>query len=456
MARPADPVGGFREGSVMWGYAEALDWLYGRQALGIKLGLDKVRRLLAMLGDPQDSFVSVHVAGTNGKGSVCRMMAETLRRSGLRTGCTTSPHLVSFRERIDVDGTPISEQAVAFLLAALRPAVAILDREGQSPTFFEVVTALAFLYFREMEVQWAVVETGMGGRLDATNVLDPALTIITNVELDHKAQLGDTVGLIAYEKAGIMKPGIPCVTAAQGEALRVLMARSHEVGCPMSIVGRDYRVVPDPRHLVLLRPNGESVFAVGLAGAHQHENSAVVVAGVEALQRQGLAIPDRALRDALASTRHPGRLETFKVEAGELAPGATGQTTILVDGAHNPAAARALRSHLDATGWTGFHLVAGFCADKEWREALAQWVPLASSVTAVPVRNPRSLAPEALAQEVRAHGIPCGTASDVTAALNQAAARGAGRILVCGSLFLAGEARAVLTGAPVEEIRGRQ
>src|ERR1041385_1988032 len=175
-----------------WTYEEALAWLYGRQALGIKLGLEKVERLLRALGDPHLAYRTVHVAGTNGKGSVTRMRAKALQESGFRPGATTSPHLVSFTERIEVDGDPIAKDRVAAGLARVRDAVEPLDADGTPPTFFECVTALAFLHFKEAGVQWAVVETGMGGRLDATNVIQPRLTVITNIELDHEAHLGPT------------------------------------------------------------------------------------------------------------------------------------------------------------------------------------------------------------------------------------------------------------------------
>ncbi|HET6399138.1 MAG TPA: folylpolyglutamate synthase/dihydrofolate synthase family protein [Candidatus Thermoplasmatota archaeon] len=439
-------------------YEDALAWLYGRQRLGVQLGLEKVDRLLARLGDPQHAYNVVHVAGTNGKGSVTRMLAQALRNAGHRVGLTTSPHLVAFTERIETD-RPITRQEVADGLARIRPHVEALDAEGAHCTFFEVVTALAFVHFRDRGVEWAVVETGMGGRLDATNVVRPRLTIITNVDLDHQQALGGTVGEIAWEKSGIMKPGVPCVTAARGEALLVLKARSHELSVPMSIVGEDYRVVPDERlhRLILLRPNGESHYDVGLAGAHQLENAAVTLAAVEALRAQGVPVPERALRQALALTRHPGRLELFRVPV--TAAGDTGdgqEAEVLVDGAHNPAAARAVASHLRASGWSGIDLVCGFCRDKDWPEVLATWAPFVDRVWAVPIRNGRSLPPAHAVEAARALGLHAAERAGVAQALEAAVAAGADRILVAGSLFLAGEARAHLTGVGVEEIRGSQ
>ncbi|MFO1532372.1 MAG: folylpolyglutamate synthase/dihydrofolate synthase family protein [Thermoplasmatota archaeon] len=451
-------------GPPAWSYEESLAWLYGRQRLGIRLGLAKVERLLAAVGDPQRAFKAVHVAGTNGKGSVTRMLAEVLRRAGFRTGATTSPHLVAFTERIEVDGAEIARADVARLLAEVRPYVEALDTEGEAPTFFEVVTAVAFLHFRDAGAAWAVVETGMGGRLDATNVLAPALTIITNVDLDHQAHLGTTVAEIAWEKAGIMKPGVPCVTAARGDALVVLKAQSHALQVPMSIVGEDYQVVRTagsghlaPSGFGLLRPTGESHFEVSLAGAHQHENAALVVAAVEALRLQDVPIPAAALRDGLRSARHAGRLQSFEVPAGELAPGTGADpVTVLVDGAHNAAGAYALRNHLREIRWTGFDLVVGFCADKDWEEMLEQWAPTARHVWAVPVRNPRTLEPGHVVEAVQPLAVPAATMPDARSAIAAAVGSGARRIVVAGSLFLAGEAVAVLSGRSLEEIRGSQ
>jgi dihydrofolate synthase / folylpolyglutamate synthase len=447
----------------MWSYEEALAWLYERQRLGIKLGLEKVDRLLSSLGDPQRSFHSVHIAGTNGKGSVTRMLAEVLRRAGMRTGSTTSPHLVSFTERVQLDGQDIEPQEVARLLEVIRPHVEVLDATEQPPTFFEVVTAMAFLHFHDCAVQWAVVETGMGGRLDATNVLEPAVTIITNVDLDHQEHLGNTVGEIAYEKSGIMKRGVPCVTAARGEALLVLKAQSHALQVPMSIIGEDYVVVRRPRTgespqpMVLLRPTGESHFEVALAGAHQQENAALVVATVEALRSQGVPIPDAALADGLRFARNPGRLDSHHITANALAPELPAEDVhILVDGAHNPAGAYALRNHLGDTGWSGFDLVVGFNADKEWEEMLEQWAPSARRVWAVPLRNPRSLDPGHIVDAVQAMHVPAQAMPDARSALAAATRAGGRRILVAGSLYLAGEALAVLSGRSLEAIRGTQ
>lgn len=443
----------------MWSYGEALEWLYGRQALGIKLGLDKVHDLLARVGDPQRRFRSVHVAGTNGKGSVTRMLADVLRRSGHRVGAFTSPHLVHFTERVVVDGEEVPREEVARLLWDLRPVVEALDREERNPTFFEVNTALAFLHFAQRGVDWAVVETGMGGRLDATNVLAPELTVITNVERDHAEFLGEHVAGIAMEKGGIMKPGVPCVTGARDGALHVLKHISRERRCPMSVVGEDYQPVPDINGFRLVHPGGDAHYDLAMAGAHQIDNAALVVAAADALRSAGHRIPQSAVQQSLATVTVPGRMERFPVPAGRLVPDAPEPertVEVLIDGAHNEAGARALRFHLGRLDWSGFHLVAGFSRDKDWTGMLDQWMPLAAHVWATPLRSARSLDPAPVVEHCRRAGFPADAAGGAAEGLREAVRAGAHAVVVAGSLFLVGEVRALLTGQDVEEVRGSQ
>lgn len=427
-------------------HADALGWLYGRQRLGIKLGLDKVHRLMAEVGDPHRRFRSIHIAGTNGKGSVARWLDAALRNAGHRVGRFTSPHLVRFSERIAVDGEEIPDADVVRLIDRLRLVAERLDNEEQPPTFFELNCALAFLWFAEQGVDWAVVETGMGGRLDATNVLSSDLTIITNVGLDHQAFLGEHLGDIAAEKAGIMKPGVPCVTGATGEALVVLKTVSRVMECPMSIVDVDYQVVPDVGGLSIVHPGGTAHYDVLAAGEHQIRNAALVVAAADALRVQGVRLPVEAVQKALAETTMPGRLETFTDESGR----------VLLDGAHNLDGAVALRRHLAHLDVAGFQLITGFNADKAWQDMLAQWAPLAARVIGVPLRSGRGLDPEQMRGEVEGIGIPFTRCDDVAHALRTAREADPDMVLIAGSLFLVGEARAVLTGQPLEEIRGDQ
>lgn len=427
-------------------HADALGWLYGRQRLGIKLGLDKVHRLLAEVGDPHHAFRCVHIAGTNGKGSVARWMDQALRNAGHRVGRFTSPHLVRFSERIAVDGEEIPDGDVVRLIECLRPVTERLDADEQQPTFFELNCAMAFMWFAEQGVDWAIIETGMGGRLDATSVLSPDLTIITNVGLDHQTFLGEHIGDVAAEKAGIMKPGVPCVTGASGDALVVLKTVSRIMECPMSILGEDYQVVPDVGGVSIVHPSGTAHYDVLAAGEHQVRNAAVAVAACDALRSQGIRLPIEAVQKALAETSMPGRLESFESDA----------RTILLDGAHNLDGAVALRRHLAHLDAAGFQLIAGFNADKPWRDMLAQWAPLAARVIGVPLRSGRGIDPDAMREEVEGIGIPFIRCDDAAHAIRTAQETDSDMVLVAGSLFLVGEARAVLTKQPLEEIRGDQ
>ncbi len=426
--------------------ADARQWLLDRQGLGIKLGLDKVHRLLDGVGNPHRAFQSVHVAGTNGKGTVVTLLAEALRNAGHKVGRTTSPHLIRFSERIVVDGEEIPDDAVVRFVKLLQPVTAMLDAEDQHPTYFELVTALAFLWFQDQGVDWAVVETGMGGRLDATNVLDPELCVITNVGMDHQQFLGDHIVDIASEKAGIMKSGVPCVTGATGEALLALKATSVERQCPMSILDEDYHVIPDVNGFSVAHPGGSAHYDVGLAGEHQLRNAALVVAACDALRARNVNLPISAVQQALASTSMPGRLETRSWNGAE----------VLMDGAHNLDGAIALRRHFAHLDASGFQLIVGFSADKDWVNMLAQWAPLAARVIGVPLRSERGLDPAKMRAAVEGIGIPFLECPDVASALKQAVSRDPALIVVAGSLYLVGEARAVVTGQSLEEIRGNQ
>lgn len=432
----------------MWSYEDALAWLYARQRMGIKLGLDKVHALMARLGDPQLAYRTIHVGGTNGKGTITRLLAATFTRAGHKTGAYTSPHLTRFTERIRIDGDEVQKDVVARHLHDLRPHVEALDALQQNPTFFEVTTALAFLVFREAGVDWAVIEVGMGGRLDATNVVRPEACIITNVGRDHVEYLGDTPELVATEKAGIMKSGIPCVTAATGRALQVLKQTSRDRQVPMSVLGEDYHVERTADGFILSTPTGQATYALAVQGRHQGDNAALVVAAVQAMRVRGHDIPEQALMHALATTTHNGRLETLRFQhAGR-------DIEVLLDGAHNEDGAAALRHHLGTLDWAGFDLIVGAMKDKAWQPMLDAWVPLAARGWGVPIRSPRTLDPEAL--RVAFGVIPFAACPDVATALRSAAEAGAERILVAGSLWLVGEARATILGEELEEIRGTQ
>jgi dihydrofolate synthase/folylpolyglutamate synthase len=404
-------------------YREAVAWLYGLQLHGIKLGLESMRRLCAALDLPLGNTTFLHVAGTNGKGSVCAMLDAILRADGLRSGLYTSPHLVTFRERMRIDGAMISEDEVARRLSRIRAAIANWEPH---PTFFEITTALALGWFADEKVEVAVLETGLGGRLDATNVVTPAASVITPVGLDHQRFLGDTIAEIAAEKAGIIKAGVPVVSAPQVPQARGVIARTAgERGCDFIAVDHPYERSP-----------------VALAGEHQRSNAAVAVA---ALQAAKIAVSRRAIEQGLASVKWPGRFQWI-------------DDRFILDGAHNPAAARQLaETWSQVFGDEKATLILGVMRDKEVRGVSSALLPLASRVIAVQVDNPRSSTPTELADVVRsiAPGLACDLAPSVAKAL-VGLPQTSEKVLIAGSLFLVGEALSVLGLAEGEPERSEQ
>ncbi|MBV9657278.1 MAG: bifunctional folylpolyglutamate synthase/dihydrofolate synthase [Verrucomicrobia bacterium] len=399
-------------------YPTALAWLYGTQLTGIKLGLDSMRRLLAALGWQQPAGTRfLHVAGTNGKGSVCAMLAAICRAGGFRTGLYTSPHLVSFRERIRLGDAMIPEATVAAALTRLRE---LTEHWENLPTFFELTTALAFGWFARDRAEIVVLETGLGGRLDATNVVTPAVSVITSLDLDHTAWLGSTLAEIAGEKAGIFKPGVPAVSAPQpAEAALVLEQTAQRVGTPLQWPSLEL----------------PGKFSVNLAGSHQRANAALALA---ALRAADIAIPESSARAGLENVDWPGRFQ--RLEAGR----------IILDGAHNPAAARRL-----AQTWREEYgdserasIILGLLRDKDAAGICESLAPIAARFIVTKVRtNPRASEPAEIAAVLAAGAaskVPCVVTPDLAAALAQGRAQPE-RILVTGSLFLVGEALAELT-----------
>jgi len=427
-------------------YPDALQYLYGLQRLGIKLGLENTRRLLRALGNPERAFRAVHVGGTNGKGSTAALLHAVLRAAGFRVGLYTSPHLLDFTERIQVNGEPIGPDAVADLTAKVRAAVEVAfapvpDDLPSHPTFFEVTTALAFLYFARAGAEWAVVEVGLGGRYDATNVLAPDLTVITNVAVEHQDLLGDSLDVIAAEKAGIVKPGIPLVTAAAEPTLGVFRSVCAERGAPLLHVLAAYAwcreaPLPDGQVFSLRGPGSERRnLRIGLLGRHQLENAAAAVAAAECLREGGLALPESAVREGLAAARWPARLQVV----GE-------RPRILVDGAHNPAACRAVRGFLEEEVPGRRILVFGALKDKDWGQMLEILLPAFSAAILCRPPSDRAAEPVMLLGTSRDHCGHVEVVPEVADALVAARAlsRPEDTILVAGSLFTAGAALAAL------------
>ena len=438
-------------------YDEAVAYLYGlgNEVAAMKLGLESVARLLARLGDPHLAFPSAIVAGTNGKGSTACMIESIARRSGLRTGLYSSPHLVSIEERIRVAGRSVSPERFAALAARVRETAEALVDEGAleaPPTFFEQVTAVAFLEFASHPVDLAVLEVGMGGRLDATNVVSPLVAVVTSIGLDHQQYLGATLAEIAAEKAAVIKPGAAAVVAHQPvEALEPIMDRCLAVDVLPVFAGE-----PEIHH----SENGRFTFSyeteadryerltLGLRGRHQVENAMVAVHAAEALRRFGLGIPRAAVADGLASAEWPGRLEMV-----------LGAPPVLLDGAHNAAGAAALRAYLDEFCHCPVTLVFGAMEDKQVVEMAETLFPAARAVVLTCPATPRAADPTRLAASLPAAGgggrpVVTRTVEEALAWAFHATPRD-GLVCVAGSLYLVGEVKARLASrapfAPAEK-----
>jgi dihydrofolate synthase/folylpolyglutamate synthase len=416
---------------------ELTPWLFSRTAGGVKWGLETTRELLAGVGDPHRRFRSLHVAGTNGKGSVAALCAAALRAAGgAPVGLYTSPHLVSFAERVRIDGRPAPEAMLVAAAERLRPAI---ERTGAS--FFEATTAMAFLCFAEAGVETAVVEVGLGGRLDATNVVDPLVTAVTNVTLDHTEYLGATIAAIAAEKAGIFKPGVPALTAeTDGEVLAVLRERAAVVGAPFSTL--DERVetaaVAWGRDGTRVRYRsaawGEGEIRTRLAGPHQARN-ALLALELLALLPEERRPPREAVEAGFAAARWPGRLQVEEIRG----------TTWVLDVAHNPAGARALSGALESLELPAPRVVvAGILSDKHRREMLPTLFGWAdAAILTVPPSAPaaRTWDPEAAARWAREElGATPRVIPDLPAALSRASTLAPhGTVLLTGSFHTVGD-----------------
>jgi dihydrofolate synthase/folylpolyglutamate synthase len=407
-------------------YKEALAWLYSLQRFGIKLGLENTERLLAeccsgvcvkrlALGTSASTPKVIHVAGTNGKGSVCAMIDSICRAQGYRTGLFTSPHLVTFRERIRVNGELISEDAVADGLTTIRNLVANWDPH---PTFFEVVTALALKHFSDMGVEIVILETGLGGRLDATNAIQSDVSVLTPIDFDHENWLGKTIPEIAAEKAGIIKQGVPVVSASQRpEAEKVIRARAAECGAPLEVVTKPYDETP-----------------IALAGRHQKQNAALAIAALRAVK---IDVDESAIVHGLASIEWPGRFQRWDERT-------------IIDGAHNPAAARMLaETWLEMFVNQRATLVLAVLSDKNLRGICEALVPISKFVVLPKIRSDRAADPDALVKVFAdiVPSLPCSITPSVGEALDLAQAK-SNPILMTGSLHFAGEVLAHLRGEP--------
>ncbi len=416
-------------------YDRCLDTMYALGRFGIVLGLSTMESILEKLGNPQNHFTCIHVAGTNGKGSVASTLSHILHQSGYKTGLYTSPHLVSFNERIMIDNQMVSNDEVVEAYKAVEA-----ENTGErSATFFEISTAMAFYLFKKRNVEFAVIETGMGGRLDATNIITPALSIITNISLEHKSYLGNTLSEIAFEKAGIIKHKAPVITAAEQEkVLSVIQKTSDEKNSPLYVYRQNFKV---------RRKKQEGCFTyygihetwqdmqVELKGKHQVDNAALALAACEIL-KQGAAgnITEITIRQGLKSTQWPGRLEIL-----------SHSPLTMVDGAHNLMSIHKLSDYLEETHpEKKITLVTGVLDDKSYSAMFKRLLPLCSSVILTQAKTERAIDPEKLYQVAKDLCRDVTVINDIPEAISFAEKKTSEKDMICisGSLYVVGEAKA--------------
>jgi dihydrofolate synthase/folylpolyglutamate synthase len=419
-----------------------LAYLFRLEQFGIKFGLDSIETLLTRLGHPERTFRSVHIAGTNGKGSVTAMVDTALGRAGYRSARYTSPHLIDLSERFVVEGKPVDATAMCSAAADVRAAIEALRAEGMlqaPPTFFEATTAMAFELFRRARVEVATIEVGLGGRLDSTNVIHPVATAITSIDFDHQQYLGSTLSDIAAEKAGIIKPGVPVIVGDVGPEAWVVIERvALDRGAELIRARDGVDVAPlepdaSADNIFTLRTPARDYGAVRLAlrGAHQTANAIVAVRVLETLDAQGVAVAAGAIVDGLAQVSWPGRLERRTLSGGR---------ELILDAAHNPAGAAALASYLTSLGGAPPTLVFAAMRDKDALGMLDVLLPSIGRMIVTRATNTRSADPDALASTARA--IAPALAVQVVPSPAEALATAftmSSRVVVAGSIFLLGD-----------------
>ena len=439
-------------------YPEAIQFLYDLRWFGLKLGLENSFKLAALAGNPQDRLRFIHVAGTNGKGSTCAMLESIYRAAGLRVGLFTSPHLVSFRERIQVNRQLIRDIDVIRLVSELQEWSRNFPAEAH-PTFFEVVTVMALQYFAEQQCDLVVWETGLGGRLDATNIVTPLASVITNIQLDHEKWLGETLKKIAREKAGIIKSNVPVITATDApEAIAVIEETAARLNAPCTKVGQlfprsadfqsavsqvgNLRTAPRAGHSADSKSAMQQIGnlrygeepALPLLGDHQRINAALAVATVRALQPV-IPVGGEAIHTGLETVQWPGRLQIVKRD----------DQTVLLDGAHNPAGAETLRAALKKYfPHSRPTMILGFLADKDWLRMCHLLAPLASEIFLTPVQSLRTASPGEMAEVCRRENPAARVAACARLAEALQRAATAPFLVITGSLQFIGEAMELL------------
>jgi len=406
-------------------YPEAIQFLYGLRLFGSKFGLVNTFKLASLADNPQEKLRFIHVAGTNGKGSTCAMLESIYRAAGLRVGFFTSPHLISFRERIQINRQLISENDVVRLVEELQPLLKQFP-ENHHPTFFEVVTVMALKFFAEQKCELVIWETGLGGRLDATNIVTPIASVITNIAFDHQQWLGDTLEKIAFEKAGIIKTGIPVVIGVdEPEAFAVIEKVAKEKNAPLTrIQNSEFRIQN-----------------LSLSCEHQKQNAALALATVEVLQKQIPVSPEQ-IENGLRNVNWPGRLQLVEKPNGQ---------KILLDGAHNVAGANVLREAIERnfSAEKTVTLVLGILQDKDWQHICGTLAPLAQKIFCVPVSSERTACPDDLVEVCRSANTTAKISAEKSLADALKKTSNEKFVVVSGSLYLIGEALEFLELSPI-------
>jgi dihydrofolate synthase/folylpolyglutamate synthase len=420
-------------------YEECINWLYSFEKIGIKLGLERITHICEGLGNPQRDYKIIHVGGTNGKGSVCRFLESILVSSGYNVGTYTSPHLQRFSERFVVNKNEIIEIELVSLVDKLKPIVEEMINKNNIPTFFEITTAMVFQYFKEKKVDYAIIEVGLGGRFDATNIVTPILTIITNVSFEHQFILGDNIKKISYEKAGIIKKEVPVITAATKEALDTIKKIAKEKNAPITIIKSDFWKKEngglDWQEFKIMGSMKDYLVNISFPGSFQGENITIALYAMEALQMKGIYVTDDAIHDGIEKTNNPGRMDIISIKP-----------TIILDGAHNVAGITKLRDTIKKDfKYDKLILIFGVLSDKDIIEMLKIIVPISDMILLWNSENNRFYDPFKLRDMILNLGFK-GRINYIVNKKNiikhvKEIAKKNDIILIAGSLYLVGEAK---------------
>ena len=432
-------------------FKESIDWLYSFKQYGSKLGLEHISFLMKQLKSPQNNIKIVHVTGTNGKGSVCKFVGSILQKAGYSVGVYISPHLERFSERIVIDDREVSEEEITVLVEKIKPVVDEMIDNGNTPTFFEIVTAMAFLFFSDSSVDFAVVEVGLGGRFDATNVVIPVVSVITNISLEHTARLGEDVKSIAFEKAGIIKDNVPVVTAVKDDAKIVVEKTAEEKNAQVICIDKNSwkrlsHTIQDQEFLIHGILNDYTV-KTSMLGKYQGENITLAVTAAEQLQMNGTYLTDNDIIDGISTAFNPGRMEIIAEDP-----------TILLDGAHNPAGMEMLEKTLkEDFEYERLVLVVGILEDKDIQRMLSVIIPVSDVVIVTKSKNARACEPTALKDRIKEIGYTKDlfVEKSLPKAIDHAKVLAGKKDVVCisGSLFTVGEARSYFAKSSKQIIR---